>query len=81
MEAGKQRETIVPDKENRDSKLCLRTEYARIKHRVHVHIPRHSFHNDIKTTSIYLHVTSAHKSSIPNPLDTLDDSGGVDIRD
>ena len=31
-------------------------------------------HNDIKTTSIYLHVTSAHKSSIPNPLDTLDDS-------
>lgn len=30
--------------------------------------------NDIKTTSIYLHVTSAHKSSIPNPLDTLDDS-------
>jgi len=29
-------------------------------------------HNDIKTTSIYLHVTSAHKSSIPNPLDTLD---------
>lgn len=31
-------------------------------------------HNDIKTTSIYLHVTSAHKSSIPNSLDTLDDS-------
>ncbi len=31
-------------------------------------------HNDIKTTSIYLHVTSAHKSSIPNPLDSLDDS-------
>ena len=31
-------------------------------------------HNDIKTISIYLHVTSAHKSSIPNPLDTLDDS-------
>lgn len=31
-------------------------------------------HNDIKTTSIYLHVTSAHKSSILNPLDTLDDS-------
>ena len=28
-------------------------------------------HNDIKTTSIYLHVTSAHKSSIPNPLDTF----------
>lgn len=64
---------------------------AGIKHRVHVHVARHSFathlleqgtdlrtiqellgHNDIKTTSIYLHVTSAHKSSIPNPLDTLD---------
>lgn len=31
-------------------------------------------HNDIKTTSIYLHVTSTHKSSIPNLLDSLDDS-------
>ena len=56
---------------------------AGIKHRVHVHMLRHSFathlleqgtDNDIKTTSIYLHVTSAHKSSIPNPLDSLDDS-------
>lgn len=65
MEAGKQRETIVPDKENRDSKLYLRTEYARIKHRVHVHIPRHSFHNAIETTSIYLHVTTTYKSSLP----------------
>lgn len=74
MEAGKQRETIVPDKENRDGKLYPRTEYARIKHRVHVHIPRHSFHNDIQTTSIYLHATTTCKSSIPNPLDTPDDS-------
>lgn len=31
-------------------------------------------HNDIKTTTIYLHVSSAHKSQIPNPLDSLDDS-------
>ena len=30
--------------------------------------------NDIKTTAIYLHVSSAHKAKIPNPLDTLDDS-------
>lgn len=31
-------------------------------------------HNGIKTASIYFHVTSTHKSSIPHPLDTLDDS-------
>lgn len=31
-------------------------------------------HNDIKTTTIYLHVSSAHKAKIPNPLDMLDDS-------
>lgn len=29
---------------------------------------------NIKTTAIYLHVSSAHKAKIPNPLDTLDDS-------
>lgn len=29
-------------------------------------------HNDIKTTAIYLHVSSAHKAKIPNPLDSLD---------
>ena len=31
-------------------------------------------HNDIKTTTIYLHVSSTHKAKIPNPLDTLDNS-------
>lgn len=30
-------------------------------------------HNDIKTTSIYLHVSNAYKAKIPNPLDSLDD--------
>ena len=29
-------------------------------------------HNDIKTTSIYLHVSNAYKAKIPNPLDSLD---------
>ena len=33
-----------------------------------------SDHNDIKSSLIYSHVTSAYKSSIPNPLDSLDDS-------
>ena len=31
-------------------------------------------HNDIKTSAIYLHVSSVHKAKIPNPPDTLDDS-------
>ena len=62
---------------------------CRIKHRVHVHMLRHSFATlleqgngpeepyrscwDTTTSrlSIYLHVTSAHKSSILNPLDSL----------
>lgn len=30
-------------------------------------------YNNIKMTNIYLHVTNALKSSIPNPLDMLDD--------
>lgn len=65
---------------------------AGIKHRVHLHMLRHTFatylleqgtdlrtiqelmgHNDIKTTSIYLHVSNAYKAKIPNPLDSLDD--------
>ena len=37
-------------------------------------IQRQSDHNDIKSSLIYSHVTSAYKSSIPNPLDSLDDS-------
>ena len=64
---------------------------AGIKHRVHLHMLRHTFathlleqgtdlrtiqelmgHNDIKTTSIYLHVSNAYKAKIPNPLDSLD---------
>ena len=66
---------------------------AGIKHRVHVHMLRHSSviliseketglmsiqrqsdHNDIKSSLIYSHVMSACKSSITNPLDSLDDS-------
>ena len=31
-------------------------------------------HNDIKTSAIYLHVSSAHKAKIPNTPNTLDDS-------
>lgn len=65
---------------------------AGIKHRVHLHMLRHTFathlleqgtdlrtiqelmgHNDIRTTSIYLHVSNAYKAKIPNPLDSLDD--------
>ena len=65
---------------------------AGIKHRVHLHMLRHTFathlleqgtdlrtiqelmgHNDIKTTSIYLHVSNAYKAKVPNPLDSLDD--------
>ena len=33
-----------------------------------------SDHNCIKRSLIYSHVTSAYKSSVPNPLDSLDDS-------
>ena len=37
-------------------------------------IQRQSDHNDIKSSLIYSHVMSACKSSITNPLDSLDDS-------
>ena len=37
-------------------------------------IQRQSNHNDIKSSLIYSHMTSAYKSSVPNPLDSLDDS-------
>ena len=33
-------------------------------------IPELLGHNDIKTATIYLHVSSAHKAKIANPLDT-----------
>ena len=37
-------------------------------------IQRQSDHNDIKSSLIYSHMMSAYKISIPNPLDSLDDS-------
>lgn len=70
MDASKQQGSIALTKQDIDGQDYIRIEYAD-NQTIALLL---SQDNGIKTTSIYLHVTSTHKSSIPNSLDTLDDS-------